>query len=1531
MNQPHNPPVDIRTCVHSMFAERPTLRQVAAQQLMNIIRARYPSISGLTTAEALLLRMPDGLARPLVEVVLQAMLDGRALDFSGTGGVEYSFLLAPEESEGVEPKALNASFNQLLPMLPEHFYQAQIAFWSGGEAIERDVWLQQMLRIGLFVGQRRSTLDVAERSCLQDVLLGRLGGITVQAVRVHMQAGPTRYSEILPDLLITASDEVRTITLFCAPDGQVQRFDSRYAWAHALQRRMSQRFAFDSMSWDLFDSDGDAFAVQSALLLECLLADVARLRRSRIASVAQLEQLYAQASEPSRFFAALAPQVDGLPGVMLPSKFVKAEQPVQVALTKAMIDLAVLQSQFKPEDARLAIEDLHTYAARRLREEMLADYPIEANYFADDLLLTVDTFAIDPGGLGFSQKIDSKTLTLTELAIGRLKATGEGVVTHIGHREGQLIMGWMNVDYLRRLVSRVDIGANYPVYVHGLLDDEALREQRITSFAGHWRLSLLFDAIRARVLGQLGEASYEVLGHFCRQGNDASAGVRIAPLAFKRSPTSHLVDRVHGMFVIELTGLPGLLLYCPLYPNKLAQFRDAKALLGAICEPGNLQRAILAWFEQTERAIYDNGGFEEPHLPHWPLDPYNPPDKPAPAELLLDYWEKDLDAHLFGARQALLLETADRNTLSNSQVRWGLLSSFTWGLFNVATPLLPGPVAAAVWLYPAIEGVIADLDDLAAGGEAMIEGIVDVLGNSLMALIHLQLPAQPPVAHSLPSLQHLLDALPAADGPPVRLLPTFLQGETAQLASLQGKAETLLDYTWRGAGGINGLSPAQRDRLRQLAVTVSLAGLSPVPSGPAAGLYQQGEHYYVALGGDAYEVQVEDGGARIVGADNTFGPGLVAEPGAWRIKSGLFGGSGRGAGERLLRKLERRVMEQLKALDDHMVSIEQKLKDDSALSAELDTLRASLGKLQSLLDQPPPAEPDARARFDTLHTLYSDRKTELEARQLTKRKQQLELAQQLEQHNLGAERALTALRDNPSYIPPHRRAAWEHETLVRVRQNLIAYETFIIDEVIELGRFREYDTALAAYHNAPEQQKALYYERSREVLTHVVREQLTVIEASTQLDRLVVLSDGELRIPYRGSTIPLNELILKRQLSTVAYRFIQAMYLVELSFAWRSSSKQRFLLFRQVLASQHLRVAGSTHALWCHTNLPLADRIELLETAWDTYAASWLSAQRLKGLGSEEFDVERLGAYQEQLQHLKALAGDSLVVAIREQLEPQAGVSARRLYADKDLQVAHAQDGQIVLGAEKTIDGQAQLQLSDPLGDMILEFHRDQGKWVETVAIEEKQPQVSLAVADPVAVSTATRLLEGNAQVIEAAQGMVNEQGNDKGLIDLLQGQVNDLERHVQLLHGATGTAALVQRLRDAVTTLRSKQVELLTKLYQVTPYPGARALRFMHEHGLIEVDYVGPRRADSSGYLDEYQIRLKAKPGSKGRRLWAAHFHFADAQAAATEFDKGHLKLWGQRQLGYKDQIEAAQAGEVLSIYRGNLTLAEARGIIPF
>ncbi|MGE8169272.1 hypothetical protein ACQKO7_13820 [Pseudomonas putida] len=147
----------------------------------------------------------------------------------------------------------------------------------------------------------------------------------------------------------------------------------------------------------------------------------------------------------------------------------------------------------------------------------------------------------------------------------------------------------------------------------------------------------------------------------------------------------------------------------------------------------------------------------------------------------------------------------------------------------------------------------------------------------------------------------------------------------------------------------------------------------------------------------------------------------------------------------------------------------------------------------------------------------------------------------------------------------------------------------------------------------------------------------------------------------------------------------------------------------------------------------------------------------------------------------------------------------------------------------------------------------------------------------------------------------------------------------------AQDDGATARSLRKRLEAWPDLRRSLLVELFSQTRFPDAQGLRFLHEEGLIKVEYLSPRRvlADGSA-LDEYVIRLLARPGAvNGKPIWVAHFHFAAQGDPATAFTRGHLKAWAQRKYGARDARLLADQGE--RIHRGPLTLAQAQGIIPF
>ncbi|AJA13890.1 hypothetical protein RPPX_11220 [Pseudomonas putida S12] len=401
-------------------------------------------------------------------------------------------------------------------------------------------------------------------------------------------------------------------------------------------------------------------------------------------------------------------------------------------------------------------------------------------------------------------------------------------------------------------------------------------------------------------------------------------------------------------------------------------------------------------------------------------------------------------------------------------------------------------------------------------------------------------------------------------------------------------------------------------------------------------------------------------------------------------------------------------------------------------------------------------------------------------------------------------------------------------------------------------------------------------------------------------------------------------------------RFFQAMGLVELALQWRKgASTQHYMIFRDALAGHRLRVAAQTHNLLMFCDLPVAERIEVLQSAWDEYLAAILNAERIKRIGSKLIDVQRLEAYKQQMVQLKTIAGDALVEAMREQAAGQARGARRAVYPQKSLQVAYTRAGQIVIGSEAVVDGQPVLEVVGALNETVLHrFHKQGDDWVEVVALDESEsePRSSTPDSESNNRELGEAILAQNENVIAQARDLVAKDADDKGLMSILDGQIKEVNALREQLSDADAEQGLLARMDDALIQLRQARRDCLVELYTKTRYPGSRGLNFLHEQGLLDVEYVGPRQVVSDGYLDEYRISLLHAPDEpRVKPLWAAHFHFADSQAAPTAFGKGHLKLWSQRKMGYREQMKAASEGQVLSIYRGNLTYAQAKDVIPF
>ncbi|MFV3287494.1 dermonecrotic toxin domain-containing protein [Pseudomonas sp. NY11955] len=1535
---------DLKQACARQFADRPTLRQVTSQQVFALLLARLPSLAGvqpmLTDANPLRLirpaqHSPSWQTQPLVDVVLQALLDGTPLDLRGAEprghflglADPYRFRGSDSTFDTLSLNEASDAFNALLLALPEHFRQAQIDYWNSQPCAATDDcgvsqhrWMQQALRTALLGNVRSPELSDDARMCLYDLLSGRTDSMQVSAIEVTLSLAGQERLEVLADLLVSLERDERHLLLWCSPSGRVDVYASFEDFSLDLRDRLALRHDFDRLIWSLHPLSGDPFLQQSGLLLGWLLQQIESPPWQAIASLEQMEAWFAQASDPSAVFFE---QVffEG-PAPVLPGWLAQASSQDRFEYQVAMLDMAVEQAQSKGATSLDGVPDLHTYASQRLREQMLADYPQEANYFADDLILTVQDALGVPGGAAIGAGdgvVSQRNLSLTDLAIGNLGALGHGSIVAIRHRENQLIMGWMNADYLKALVAKVDIGGHYPQHVSALLDDPLARRERIRCHAREWRMQLLFDALRLKVEGGLWREAWQALAEFCRSGRDLKVNVDIAPLAFK-VPGHRPGDTVRGMFVIRLHRPNAWLLYCPYErSNPLRAFAEPGALVAGVRGDATLQQRVLSWLGEAARGIYQDGGFLRPRrITGWthtaagllvPLYEVVELASAKPAELKFRPWLVDVDAHLFGAKQQMLIELADRQSVSNAQRRWSALLEAGGLLFNVLTPVLRGPVAVVAWLVSTLVALGNDLQRLGESEAQRSMALMDIVGNLSILLAHSRLPQVTPAQSAVP-IPALIDAVAGRQA---------VQAPVVKRALAPAQASPLMFPTGWGPG-----PAAQLRALQELVATVDLSGVGE----DSDGFYRKDGQRYVELLGERFEVRQFNHDVRMVGPGGQLGPWLWRGE-QWKIRTGFLGGMPKpGRTSKMQAELDR-IDQQVSASmtdgDAIRPQITEKTLNVIALEGKLNLQEKSLAQLQ---------QGAGTLTAEQLDKLVTHHKAGIASKQAHLSDERKALTRMMEQ---AVAHDRTILTQMPRLLELQRKpgirggfnADAAQRFLETARRNVVVYSCNILGELKLQAGYPELHRISQLLKGEPITSVHAEYQVYRNLLRETVGVQARMIQASIDLDAFMAELPPEAVMVAGTPAITKSKLLTSRQMTTVDIRFHQAMnyrdLVVDLNHPseWRASYR-----YSQELAPPSLTSAASAHSQLLTGNVSAGDRIEILQNAWDEYSTAIINSIDIASHSAALVDADMLKCYAAELNALKLMVGEQLQEAVAE----QDGVALPARYPVYVKSLARqlpvrTRKGELVVAS--WLDDE-RLEVRDAFThDMLHRFEADgHGGWVEVVAGETAGPQPFTGEVLQLQAQ-AEQLLADQALVERKASEYI--EGDVRGHI--LSGLVDDhLTRLRQVASDLQGVdEGLAEQARKLIELWSSRRTELLLALYDRTQHPDAEALSFMHQQGLVRVDYQGPRKQLRDGSaVDEYLIRRLPHPGdSKGRTLWVAHFHFANLTDSATDFTRGHLKTWRQRFYGSADAQKLALRGE--RIHRGPLTYAQARGIIPF
>ena len=1566
-----------RQLVANQFAKRPTLHEVVAKAGFATLVDRYPWIPlnhpQLTSLEPfrVIQALDKGPATSaFVQTLLEHFLSGKSLAFTAADVLS----IAPPEpflaqaaganpgnrpAIGINLENLNADLDQLLVALPQAFQQAQAGFWAASDAtsgLSRLHWLAHTLKAALLAGIERQGLPAQAKHVLYSTIDGSQAGFTLHALQITLDDHAAR---TLPDLLITGEPN---LVLWCMPSGAVRSYQSLAAFAEALGQALAERYQFSRLSWAKQLLETDPFHHQACALLNDILDKLGRLQLSTITTVQALEEAFSLASDPADSFFALPVLDAALPAIAPPGWLARTDASGHLLYADALLDLAASQARSQNQQSFETIEDLQRYTTRRLRERMQLDHPGHSVPDPEQLLVEISV-VVPLSSAGPAQLDYLKSMSLTELAIARLHSDANEVASGLVDSSARPLDSWLTLDYIERLITNVDVGGQYPGYVAEQLQTSTLKAARIEQHASQWRHTLRFAALRARLEGKLCALACQAIGDFCQNRQTPPASLGIAPLAFLPAPGASAGNEVHGAFLIEVPASQSWVLYCPLLvDDALVEFANQDALMARVRADQVLQQHLLAWMDDDARAIYQNGGFERPHLhprlsslahllsaqTAWvdsALERLRVPVRP-----LHQPWPENLNTPLFETHIQTMLLMASRQSVSNAQQRWAMAVQLAWLVFNTATPLLRGPAAAVAWLVATLATLKNDLPALLQGSAVeKALAAADLLGNLAMALTPAATgPAQglprSPALHT-PALEHPTNTPSTPSITPEA--PKAADWVTVEHSQSQGHVRVT---SWHNSQRLGNLPPELRLQLSQLRARVSLQGHTPQPQGRLRGVYPLENRLYVTLQGDAYEVQETWGGIQVIGPDDSqtqwqsqwagapdgyyivgrerrTGPWLTRWNDEWVLNLNLAGGMPKT--REAINQQNRQQYETLQATTQankaELARLDPIVARNRVQLRDFDDLSERFGRAFSALPDPDVHKlPEALGhQYAELIRLRSKHRPQLVADSLFCEKQAALLQanvstfrQMLEPRFLKFDRAGTAAQ---------RLSDWTETSL---DTDIHLYRRLLV-----LFDHEELEAQTAGLHSFPEteaqkQRHSAYRASIHDSLKNCRR----LLEVSERLDKTLPEALNDHRVDYRDKKAKIERVIRLRPYSSLIVRaqiLADQAYLTLDKTLLSPNAAANLLPLQASLSSQDL-----TTTLWSHdglaaANLPADQQVEVLNNAVREYRSAIGRAQYLQSLTTPALDRPLLDAYIDTVGSLERMAQRELSAVLTSTecgTAPPVQVLTHRVRAARHTLIRTSRGRSVLV--ERDQEGARAVQHNPITQQPAGTYERRNDQWFEVADEHRPTTQDSTQLRH----RAKSLLAQKDARIALAAR----YSSEPNSLMDLLDWQIQDMREVEQQLGSANDHAstALSAQLHDAIATVTTEKQRLLTDAYLDTRHPDSSALRYLYQQKRIQITLTKARKPlrNANDYLDVYQIKDVQAPSHV---LWEAHFHYHSADAAPRDFAKAHLKLWEprpEREREREARLERANtAAERIEIYRGDLRLAQVEGIIPF
>ncbi|TBN39188.1 hypothetical protein EYC95_21125 [Pseudomonas sp. BGI-2] len=1521
----------IARAVNTRFNTRPTFRSQTVRMLKDGILEKYPKLEFDPDRTKVAQPIPDGAWRLtlLVDVVLEYLAGGAFPDLDEQFG-RSCFLTnrAPAQltvdkttSRLPDMQVIANVIRELPNILYIGFQEALTTYWNEKDetGVSRWQWLGDLLTGVLETSATRlSAVNALQAEVLMELvrqpdnrqrLQRPWEKSTVEActLQTTLTKGDVSITLQTSDILVICGDT----HLLCSVTGSIESYPSLQAFGQSWGTRFQKNFMFDSMKWKRFKADGNIFDTQAALLLNQQLEDLESLKLPASQSLDGLEKRFDSVTDlAARFIGG-----DNNPAHLrpiqttIPQWLQDTGSTDRMAWRKHTLSMASVYQQIQGRSLRDDVVDLRTFARNALLEQMLKDQPLAPGYKSDELELT---FHVPVGDLG-SGYIEPVQMSLTDLAIKNLAGKPKGRMT-IRHTGNQLIQDWTTETYLLDLVSRVDVGKHYPEYIDAqLLGDSPKIKERLRLFGLELSIQLPLRALEHSIKGEHG---------FTRQGYryvDAvfhplaaerivdEQSIVIRPLAFQRKAGA-TCDVVSNMFIIEPKDLNAVnphILYRPLYSDPLHQYPTRQDLLNAIAHAGPLQTSVLTWLPDRARPIYDNNGFNEPHIVHFHAgDEFTLPDKPQPAILAGDEaagdWLTALDegrllTSLFVSNARTLIDLADRQSVSNAESRWAIILEGGWLVFNnVILPLLRGPAMVVGWMLQIAHSLINDLPALDSDDpKARNQAWIDVLLNIGLLVLHVAREDGAP-ALSNSAATEIQDALASLRRPSQTFSwpteATITQDTPGLPSEPPGSGNTLLDFNLSSAR--DSASARLFNTLREVQVPWPTPLPTPITTGAFKGLYLIGNKWHGTVAGLLFRVSIVPGFGEVylIHPEHPDHPGVKLKTngdGRWTLDQGLkLLGGGRNARINARREITQQRISLLELNRQEFV-------DQQARGQKRVDIAENLMQLKR--NDPASTELD-RATYRQRFVDELGKQTESYATLL------------VEIRELGE---LTKSDPDPVQL-----CSLSENLINNTRKQIVIadWEREAADR-----QYADLRNGVGHLHEALKTEGTVVLERYFEFMRKTSDINETMIKLLEQVDsRLQELK----RVPRLGieywkrltGNRPENEMTALR------VKCYQMSVLRLLSLKALGSNTMGVL---EHTLSPLLLLSRSHAELQTEHTYSNSDRIAVLENLVDQYNKAQDGLEAIGIFSTDELQTHPFNRLRELIDQLRVDAERRLAEALQLQPQPQEpSTSASGPWPPVKRPYSWSSRKRVIKTAKGTLIGDLRQRIANQGGDIVdinhpfeerplASFHEHEPNvWVEVVDIRPVTPKAPHPYQQ--LKGDARKALADVDKHVQKIEGYAQRASSPKEIEEQLQreaqkliGYADSLEQHESPPSNRDPDVSLINGLRDKACILNTKATELRTRMTLARP-PSSEGVEYLLRRNAIFARIIGQRVQLKTGrrdFMQEYVLL-----NNDNQACWYGHFHYANADDAKIDYTQAHLKTREQRFETYESAMAKAK-----------------------